>query len=80
MEREYPPRDSFQTKELGTEPITVQRFEGWAPEGLDSRLRTTESRTTMGEPVHGRGPGKRLLGMPYVVSETSRSSLKGIPS
>ena len=43
----------------GTEPATVQRFEGWAIYGLDSRLRTTESGTTMGEPVHGRDPNKR---------------------
>ena len=28
------------TKELGTEPVMVQGFEGWAPEGLDSRPRT----------------------------------------
>ena len=77
--REIPPADSFRAKEPGTEPATVQRFEGWAIYGLDSHLRMTESGTTMGEPVHGRGPGKRLLGMPQVVSETSRSSLKGIP-
>ena len=64
MGREYPLPDSFQTKELGTEPVTVQGFEGWAPEGLDSRPRTIESGMTMGEPVHGRGPSKRLLGMP----------------
>ena len=48
----------------GTKPITIQGYEGWAIQGLDSRPRTTESGTTMGEPVHGRGPGKRLLGMP----------------
>ena len=64
MGGEYPPPDSFQTKELGTEPVTVQGFEGWAPKGLDSHPRTTELGTTMGEPIHGRGLSKRLLGMP----------------
>ena len=64
MGGEYPPPDSFQTKELGIEPVTVQGFEGWAPEGLDSCPRTTELGMTMGEPVHGRGPSKQLLGMP----------------
>jgi len=64
MEGKYPLADSFRAKEPGTEPATVQRFEGWAIYGLDSHLRTIESGTTMGEPVHGRGPGKRLLGMP----------------
>ena len=56
--REIPPADYFRAKEPGAEPATVQRFEGWAVYGLDSRLRMTESGTTMGEPVHGRGPGK----------------------
>ena len=60
----YPPPDSFQTKELGTEPITVQGFEGWALEGFDSCPRTTKSGMTMGEPIHGRGLSKRSLGMP----------------
>ena len=64
MGGEYPLTDSFQTKELGVEPITVQGFEGWALEGLDSRLRTTESGMTMGEPVHGQGSSQQLLGIP----------------
>ena len=64
MGGEYPPPDSFQTKELGTEPVMVQGFEGWALEGLDSRPRTTELGTTMGKPVHGQDPSKRSLGMP----------------
>ena len=51
--------DSFHAKELGTEPATVQGFEGWAPKGLDSCSRTIESGTTMGEPVHGQDPSKR---------------------
>ena len=38
-------------KELGTEPITVQGFEGWAPKGFDSHPRATESGTTAGEPT-----------------------------
>ena len=58
------PRGSKKHDEKGTEPVTVQGFEGWATKGFDSRLRTTELGTTMGEPVHGRGPSKRLLGMP----------------
>ena len=48
----------------GTKPIMVQGFEGWAPEGFDSRPRAIELGTTMGKPVHGRGPSKRLLGTP----------------
>ena len=48
----------------GAKPITVQGFEGWTTEGFDSRPRTTESGTTMGEPVHGCGPSKRSLEMP----------------
>ena len=34
----------------------------------------------MGKPVHGRGPSRQLVGVPKIMSETSRSSLKGIPS
>ena len=45
----YPPPDSFQTKELGVEPVTVQGFEGWAPEGFDSRPKATESGMTSGQ-------------------------------
>ena len=37
----------------GIEHVTVQGFEGWAPEGFDSHPRATESVTTMGEPAHG---------------------------
>ena len=48
MEGEYSPADSFQTKELGAEPITVQGFEGWTPEGLDSHLRTNRVRDDYG--------------------------------
>ena len=54
-----PPPYSFQVKEPGAEPVTVQGFVGWAPEGFDSRPKTAESRTTMGEPIHGRDPSKR---------------------
>ena len=36
------------TKELGTEPVTVQGFEGWAPEGLDSCPRTNRVRDDYG--------------------------------
>ena len=43
----------------GIEPVTVQGFEGWAPEGFDSRPRATESGTTTGEPIRGRDPSKR---------------------
>ena len=57
-ERNNPP-DSFQAKELGTEPATVQGFEGWALRGFDSRPRATESGATTGEPIRGRGPSKR---------------------
>ena len=60
----FPPADSFQTKELGAEPVTVQGFEGWTPEGFDSHPRTTESGTAMGKPIYGRGPSKQSLGMP----------------
>ena len=60
----FAPRDSEKHDEEGVKPVTVQRFEGWVIKGLDSRLRATESGTTMGEPVHGRGLGKRSLGMP----------------
>ena len=55
---DIPPPYSFQTKELGAEPIMVQGFEGWAPKGFDSRPRATESGTTTGEPIRGRGPSK----------------------
>ena len=48
MGGEYPTPDSFQAKELGTEPVTVQGFEGWAPEGLDSHLRTNRVRDDYG--------------------------------
>ena len=48
MGREYPPLDSFQMKELGTEPVMVQGFEGWAPKGFDSRLRTNRVRDDYG--------------------------------
>ena len=53
------PPYSFQVKEPGAEPITVQGFEGWAPKGFDSRPRATESGATAGEPVRGRDPSKR---------------------
>ena len=56
---DIPPPYSFQVKEPGAEPVTVQGFVGWAPEGFDSHPRTAESGTTMGEPVHGRDPSKR---------------------
>ena len=56
--------DSEKRDKKGIEPVRVQGFEGWAPKGFDSCPRTTESGTTMGEPVHGRGPSKRSLGMP----------------
>jgi len=59
MGETFPPPYSFQMKELGAEPITVQGFEGWAPKGFDSRPRATESGTTVGEPTWGRGPSKR---------------------
>ena len=59
MGGEYPPPDSFQTKEVGAEPATVQGFEGWASEGFDSRPRAIESGTTAGEPTRGRGPSKQ---------------------
>ena len=58
------PEGQKNTTKKGTKPITIQGYEGWAIQGLDSRPRTTESGTTMGEPVHGRGPNKQLLGMP----------------
>ena len=48
MGGEYPPPDSFQTKELGTEPVMVQGFEGWAPEGVDSHPRTNRVRDDYG--------------------------------
>ena len=35
-------------KELGTEPVTVQGFEGWAPEGLNSRPRINRVRDDYG--------------------------------
>ena len=54
-----PPPYSFQVKEPGAEPITVQGFEGWAPKGFDSRPRATESGATVGKPVRGRDPSKR---------------------
>ena len=53
MGKIFPPPYSFQMKEPGSEPITVQEFEGWAPRGFDSRPKTTESGTTMGEPIRG---------------------------
>ena len=56
--------DSEKCDKKGAEPITVQGFEGWTPEGFDSRPRTTESGTAMGGPVHGQGPSKRSPGMP----------------
>ena len=56
--------DSEKSNKKGAEPVTVQGFEGWTTEGFDSRPRTIESGTTMGEPVHGHGPSKRSLGMP----------------
>ena len=56
----FPTAYSFHMKEPGSESITVQGFEGWTPEGFDSRPRATESGTTMGEPVHGRGPSKAI--------------------
>ena len=46
----------------GIEPVMVQGFEGWAPEGFDSRPRATDSGMTMGEPAYGQGPSKRSLG------------------
>ena len=49
MGGEYPLADSFQAKEPGTEPVMVQRFEGWAPEGLDSHLRTNKVRVDYGQ-------------------------------
>ena len=51
--RYSPPPYSFQMKEPGSEPITVQGFEGWAARGFDSRPRTIESGMTMGEPIRG---------------------------
>ena len=59
MGKVFPPAYSFQMKEPGSEPIMVQGFEGWAPRGFDSRPRTTESGTTAGEPIWGRGPSKQ---------------------
>ena len=50
---------SFRMKEPGSEAITIQGFEGWAPKGFDSRPRITESGMTTGEPIQGRGPSKR---------------------
>ena len=58
------PRGSEKCDKKGAEPVTVQGFEGWTTEGFDSHPRTTESWTTMGEPVYGRGPSKRSPGMP----------------
>ena len=49
----FPTAYSFHMKEPGSEPITVQGFEGWAPRGFDSRPRITESGTTVGEPIRG---------------------------
>ena len=49
----FPLPYSFQMKEPGSEPIMAQGFEGWAPRGFDSRPRTTESGTTVGEPIWG---------------------------
>ena len=49
----FPTAYSFHMKEPGSEPITVQGFEGWAPRGFDSRPRITESGTTAGEPIRG---------------------------
>ena len=53
MGRGISPPDSFQTKELGTEPVMVQGFEGWASKGFDNRLRATELGTTTSEPIRG---------------------------
>ena len=68
QDKDKPPRpaliDSEKRNKKGVEPVTVQGFEGWTTEGFDSRPRTTESGTTMGEPVHGHGLSKRSLGMP----------------
>ena len=74
------PRGSEKRDEKGTEPVTVQGFEGWATKGFDSRPRTTESGTTMGKPVHGRGPSRQLLGVPKIVSETGREVSKWDPT
>ena len=59
MGKIFPPPYSFQMKEPGAEPITVQGFEGWAPRGFDSHPRATESGTTAGEPIRGRDPSMR---------------------
>ena len=56
--------DLEKSNKKGAESVTVQGFEGWTTEGFDSHPRTTELGTTMGEPIHGRGPSKRSLGMP----------------
>ena len=48
MGGEYPPPDSFQMIELGTEPVTVQGFEGWALEGLDSHPKANRVRDDYG--------------------------------
>ena len=53
MGKIFPLAYSFHTKEPGSEPITVQGFEGWAPKGFDSRPRTMESGMTAGEPIRG---------------------------
>ena len=36
--------DQAEAQELGTEHITVQGFEGWTPDGLDSHPRTNRVR------------------------------------
>ena len=53
MGKIFPVAYSFRMKEPGSEPITIQGFEGWAPKGFDSRPRITESGTTAGEPIRG---------------------------
>ena len=53
MGKIFPSAYSFQMKEPGSEPITVQGFEGWAPRDFDSRPRIIESGTTAGEPIRG---------------------------
>ena len=64
MGENIPPPYSFQVKEPGAEPVTVHGFVGWAPEGFDSRPRTAESGTTMGEPYMAETQANTTLGMP----------------
>ena len=45
-------------------PLRSRGSKAGPPKGFDSRPRTTESGTAMGEPVHGQGPRKRSLRMP----------------